>query len=296
VPQLICSNPFLAALDQELADAYRTALGASRQPEVLRASQVAWVAMRNAAPPEAMGIAGWYANRIDVLKHVNDPGPQPLSGADPSPSAELGSGFFVTAEGRFITNAHVVRGCYEIGIRQHDGTVGRGRVIANDDADDLALGQIDAVGQYPAISIRSDPPKLGEDILVFGFPLPGVLASSGNLTLGNITALSGLGDNTSMEQVSAPVQPGNSGGPVMDKAGNLVGVVVAKLDSEKLASITHGIPQNVNFAIKPAVLTNFLAAHSVAYTSAASDSEPLGTSAVAALSENVTVQVYCKPQ
>jgi S1-C subfamily serine protease len=92
--------------------------------------------------------------------------------------------------------------------------------------------------------------RLGEEIVVYGFPLAGLLASSGNVTTGNITALAGLGDDIRFLQISAPVQPGNSGGPVLDRNGNIVGIVVSKLDAIKTAIATQDIPQNVNFAIK----------------------------------------------
>ena len=92
----------------------------------------------------------------------------------------------------------------------------------------------------------------------FGYPLSQVLATSGNFTAGIVTALAGIGDDSRFYQISAPVQPGNSGGPLLDENGNLIGVVSSKLDF--LAEIKNAgdIPQNVNFAIKASVVANFL--------------------------------------
>ena len=95
----------------------------------------------------------------------------------------------------------------------------------------------------------------GEQIVIYGFPLAGALASTGNLATGIVSALAGLGDDTSKLQISAPIQPGNSGGPVLDQSGHVIGVVVSKLNAIKAASITGDIPQNVNFAIKTGVVT-----------------------------------------
>jgi serine protease Do len=103
----------------------------------------------------------------------------------------------------------------------------------------------------------------GEDIVVYGFPLAGVLSSGGNVVTGNVTALAGLGDDSRFLQISAPVQPGNSGGPLLDRYGDVVGVVVAKLNALKIASATGDIPQNVNFAIKASVAMAFLDAQRV---------------------------------
>ena len=93
----------------------------------------------------------------------------------------------------------------------------------------------------------------------------GALASSGNTTLGNITALAGLRDDSRFIQISASVQPGNSGGPVLDEAGRLIGVIEGKLDALKVARVTGDIPQNVNFAILASTLAHFLEASRIPY-------------------------------
>lgn len=96
--------------------------------------------------------------------------------------------------------------------------------------------------------------KQGENVEAFGYPLSQVLATSGNFATGIVAALAGIGDDSRFYQISAPVQPGNSGGPLLDENGNLIGVVSSKLDF--LAEIKNAgdIPQNVNFAIKASVV------------------------------------------
>ena len=100
-------------------------------------------------------------------------------------------------------------------------------------------------------------------VVAVGFPLPGLLASEANVTTGIVSALAGIGDDTRFLQMTVPVQPGNSGGPLLDLEGRVVGVVVGKLDAVKVASVTGDIPQNVNFAIKAGVLRSFLDASAV---------------------------------
>ena len=108
--------------------------------------------------------------------------------------------------------------------------------------------------------------RLCRGVEAFGFPHSDTLATAGNVTLGNVTALSGLGDDSRSLQISAPVQAGNSGGPLLDGSGNLVGVVSAKLDAVKMAMNSGDLPQNVNFAVKSAILASFLDANRVART------------------------------
>ena len=126
---------------------------------------------------------------------------------------------------------------------------------------------------------------------VAGYPLRGLL-SGFNMTTGNLSSLSGLGGDTRYLQITAPVQPGNSGGPMLDSAGNLMGVVVSKLDAIKLAKITGDMAQNVNFAINVNVLRAFLDANSVDYDSASSD-KPLAPTEIAEKARGFTVLVEC---
>jgi S1-C subfamily serine protease len=187
----------------------------------------------------------------------------PMQSAPKPPEADrrrYGTGFVASEQGHILTNAHVVRGCAEPKVFAADASVFKGRVLARDERNDLAL---------IATTMRSAVPrfrtgvKLGESISVFGYPLAGLLASSGNFATGNVTATTGMADDISMLQISAPVQPGNSGGPLLDETGNVVGLVVGKLDALKVADAAKDIPQNVNFAIRAAIATAFLEANSI---------------------------------
>jgi S1-C subfamily serine protease len=128
-------------------------------------------------------------------------------------------------------------------------------------------------------------------VAVAGYPLRGLL-SGFNMTTGNLSSLSGMGGDTRFLQITAPVQPGNSGGPMLDAAGNLMGVVVSKLDAIKLAKITGDMAQNVNFAIHANVLRTFLDTNNVDYESASSN-QPLAPTAIAEKARGFTALVEC---
>ena len=93
---------------------------------------------------------------------------------------------------------------------------------------------------------------------MIGFPFHGLLTSDFTVTTGIISSLAGLFNDARFLQISAPVQPGNSGGPLLDTSGNIVGVVAEKLNALRVAKATGDIPENINFAIKTGALRDFL--------------------------------------
>jgi serine protease Do len=128
--------------------------------------------------------------------------------------------------------------------------------------------------------------------LPFGFPLAGLLATSGNFTNGIITASAGLGDDVRSFQVSAPIQPGNSGGALLDQSGNVVGVVDSKLNALRVANITKDLAQNVNFAIKASIAIDFLEAHNVSVETIA-NTQVLAPADIAERAGAFTVYIEC---
>lgn len=201
---------------------------------------------------------------------------------------------FVVAPGRVLTNAHVVRDCSGVRARNAAKRVARARVLKVDPERDLAmLGVPEEFG--PALVFRSGPElRLGEGVVTYGFPLSGLLSSGPTLTTGGVSALSGLRDSPLDLTISAPVQPGNSGGPLLDLRGHVVGVVVAKLNALAIARLTGGdIPQNVNFAIRGEVVQAFLADAGVVATSALSDGTDLRASDVGAIADPSAAFLQC---
>src|SRR5918996_4247419 len=173
-----------------------------------------------------------------------------------------GTGFAVGEGGQIVTNHHVVADCAEVRVRPAGQEAVAGAVVAEDSRNDLAL--LRAPVRLPVAAIRDDRGiRPGDSVVAVGFPLPGLLASEANVTTGTVSALAGIGNDARFLQMTVPVQPGNSGGPLLDLEGRVVGVVVGKLDALKVASVTGDIPQNVNFAIKASVVRSFLEASGV---------------------------------
>jgi len=133
---------------------------------------------------------------------------------------------------------------------------------------------------------------LGEDVMVAGYPLAGLLGSDIIVTSGHVNSLAGLGNDSTRIQISAPVQPGNSGGPLVDRSGAVVGVVVSKLNVTRIAKLTGDLAQNVNFAIKPEMLKLFLEANQVRFRTAQLGSRLEGI-VIASRAKEFTVQVIC---
>jgi S1-C subfamily serine protease/Holliday junction resolvasome RuvABC ATP-dependent DNA helicase subunit len=169
-----------------------------------------------------------------------------------------GTGFFVSADGYVVTNAHVVEGCDDPKVVCGLTEPSVAQVLARDAQNDLALLKVDFAPDHVA-ALRASV-KVGEEIAAFGYPLQGTLSTGGNFTTGNISALAGMRNDSRHLQITAPVQPGNSGGPVVDQAGNVIGVVVSGLGMHN-----KGAAQNVNFAININTLTAFLNSHGVSY-------------------------------
>ena len=194
-----------------------------------------------------------------------------------------GTGFRI-ARDRFITNHHVIEDCRQVRV---DGAAAQ--IGATDIRMDLALLSASVTG--PIASVRVNRPLVGEAVTVAGFPLQGLL-SGFQVTTGTLSSLSGLGGDTSQFQITAPVQAGNSGGPVLDSAGRVMGVVVAKLNAIRTARVTGDLPQNVNFAIGGNALRSFLDANDVNYQTSLLD-RPLPTTSVAQQAQGFTVRVEC---
>ncbi len=196
----------------------------------------------------------------------------------------------MTSDGRVITNAHVVRDCAEIRVGTGQGNYATARVVAEDTKNDLALLKTDFNPAHIA-SLRLAV-RLGENVEAFGYPLSQILATSGNFTTGNVTALAGIGDDTRYLQISAPVQPGNSGGPLLDEDGNLVGIVTSKLNFLSEIKNAGDIPQNVNFAIKASVAAIFLQDNDVNFQIGES-SQPMKSPDLANRAKAVSVSIEC---
>jgi len=159
-----------------------------------------------------------------------------------------GTGFFVSSIGHLITNFHVVEDANEISI-SWEGKLFPATVVSLDSANDVALLKIEA--NTPAIPVSSSSQlERGEEIMTLGYPLIAIQGQSQKASFGRVNSLSGIQDDIRFIQLDAPIQPGNSGGPLLDKKGNVVGVVTATLNQLVTLQESGSLPQNVNYAVK----------------------------------------------
>lgn len=171
----------------------------------------------------------------------------------------LGSGscFCISADGFFLTNYHVVRGGNDIKLLTNNGMV-QASIVRIDPAVDLAL--LKASGQtFSPLSFSQETEiSLGQDIFTIGFPMPDLQGFSPKMTKGVISSMKGMHDDDKEYQIDAAIQPGNSGGPVVNNNGEVVGVVVASLREQYVAETRGILPQNVNYAIKKKHVIDFI--------------------------------------
>ena len=216
-------------------------------------------------------------------------------GARPNPNARVTSGTgFVVAPDRILTNHHVVEGCSRIFVRTADNrSLPAAGAPASDARRDLALLRVQG-NPGPPLAFRANPVRRGESVVTYGFPLAGLLSSGPTLTTGEVSALAGLGDNQQQFQISAPVQQGNSGGPLLDRQGHVIGVIVSKLNAARIAQRTGDIPQNVNFAVKGNEAVDFLRRNGVTPVMRESPNAERSAAEVGEQAHGSTVFVRCE--
>jgi S1-C subfamily serine protease len=233
---------------------------------------------------------GWvFRDYLDCEQKsvIAAPAPTPAQ-KPPVEGVYWGTGFFISPEGHIVTNAHVVDGCRNI-------SASRGSRIsrfASDEASDLALLTSSEKPRYWASLRGGRGPRVAESVMTIGYPLKGLLSSDPIVTTGIISALAGMKDDRRVIQITAPVQPGNSGGPLLGENGSVVGVVVGKLDALKVAEKIGDIPQNINFAVSLGTLQSFLNTHGVPYVFEESNVTKCYAD-IAAEATRYTVQIQC---
>jgi len=178
-----------------------------------------------------------------------------LAGEGISPKAS-GTGFFITNDGYLVTNFHVIEDAENLTVKTRKG-VAPATLVKVDRTNDLALLKVS--GSFNALSISAGAEaRLGQPVFTIGFPNPDMQGLEPKLTRGEISSLAGMMDDPRHFQISVPVQPGNSGGPLVDLSGNVVGIVSMRMGDLRALKFTGALPQNVNYAIKSSVLNGLL--------------------------------------
>jgi S1-C subfamily serine protease len=254
-------------------------------------------------------------NRLEQKVAPEIPAPpvshSPQPSQEPSPQSGTGSGFFVSKMGHVITNAHVVQNCKKITIGDNANKQVSVELINTDRSNDLALLKLSTLEMASAESksliqklsivvvplsskglLRSDDVKLGEKVLVAGYPFGELFSNTIKVTSGIVSATRGAGDDSGQFQLDAAVQPGNSGGPIYDSGGNIVGVVVAQLDKRMMEKTIGSLPENVNFGIKASTVRQFLMSSGLP-SKKAERTEEKSTEQLAEIAKNQALMVMC---
>jgi S1-C subfamily serine protease len=161
-----------------------------------------------------------------------------------------GTCFAVSPDGLLLTAQHVVDGFTDVRITYTDGRTTTARVIAEDEENDMALLQAATDPPDYLGLARDGQARAGDYVFTLGYPATDLLGTEPKFTDGSISSLSGLRGDPSLLQVSVPIQPGNSGGPLVTSTGDVVGVISATATSRSFELATGSLPQNVNWAVK----------------------------------------------
>ena len=224
---------------------------------------------------------------VDIRENPEDDESQISGGNQGS-----GTGFTINELGHLLTNYHVIEECNSLTFQLPGQNAVPASVVATDERADLALLATN-ISTVPAVFDFRSRPRLGDEIVVYGFPLLGDLSSQGNLTTGVVSALTGLNDDSANFQISAQIQPGNSGGPVLSRNGVVAGVVVSMANDRYFMRQSGANPQNVNFAISGKLIRAFLLSNGIEYTQASTAQPSLSIADIAEIAQRYTGAVMC---
>ena len=209
----------------------------------------------------------WKDGEFQYAKKLSPPVPVAKTPTqdDDTYKVASGSGFYVSGLGHIITNHHVIEGCKDMKVHSK-GSVLKTKRIAEDRRNDLALLKT-TEGPKHAFALSSESPFPLQDIVVAGYPFGEKVSSTLKFTQGIVSSIAGLGNDYSQIQIDAAIQPGNSGGPILDEYGNVVAVAVAKLSLKKILKDFGVVPENTNFGVKASAVRNLMEGNGVSFKS-----------------------------
>jgi S1-C subfamily serine protease len=250
---------------------------------------------------------GQTYSAIPSLPYSTNPSPPAQVSEQETQKAGTGSGFFVSKLGHVITNAHVIKGCKKLTVGDASNKQVPAEVVNTDSGNDLALLKLSSLEMASAESksliqklsiavvpiaskglLRSEDVKLGEKILVAGYPFGDAFSNSIKVTTGVVSSTRGVGDDSGQFQLDAAVQPGNSGGPIYDSSGNIVGVVISQLNKKTFGSLV----ENVNFGVKASTVRQFLISSGL-NSRKSTQTDHKSTEQLAEIAQNQALMVMC---
>lgn len=192
------------------------------------------------------GIAIAMLNNVTYDRGTGSAGP---TGGTEATGVASGTGFFVSRDGYLLTNHHVIDKAKKIEVTTSDKQKHPATVISSDASNDVALLKIDAITN-PLPVIAAADIKRGTEVFTLGYPIPFLQGQELKATYGRVNALSGIHGDIRYFQIDVPIQPGNSGGPLITDQGQVIGIVSASLNGISTLITTGAMPQNVNYAVK----------------------------------------------
>lgn len=267
--------------EKKYSIAFDYAAGASFYNAYMRATQLVLVEVLNKLQPNAEKFPA-----VSKTANIN------LSElADMEKPVSLGTGFYFNEQGQMLTANHVLEDCLVVRAKANGTDI---EVKAGPKSALLDLAVLDThLTTKNFLPLRKDEKLiLGEMVSSVGYPLQGLLSESANLTRGNVSSMAGMKGSQGQFQFSAPIQPGNSGGPIISDSGQLLGVTVSTLNSKLL--IEKGIlTQNVNFGLDAKYIAKFLHKYNLAFKETSENSaHNIEASNIAALAATVRVACY----
>ena len=241
---------------------------ASRSGQFAIAMKKKYDAMNNATPSS---------------RAPNNPAPVP------SRSISTGTGFFISNDGYVLTNSHVIEGSSKFSIILNGKSV-PATLVDHDSSNDIALLKVDKSVQGLAIELKKKA-KQGSEIAVLGYPNIGMQGNEQKATFGFINANSGIQGDTRYFQISSPIQPGNSGSPMVDERGVVIGIASATLNQSAAIKSTGTLAQNVNYAVKIAYALPMLINHGVDYIEPSNQKHLKKTELIESISDSVVLVV-----
>lgn len=179
------------------------------------------------------------------------------------PAVKMGTGW-VVAPHFVITNHHVVGNASSVILVRTDNRRIKADVAMRDTANDIAvLKPRNTKLLPPGLPVAAKTANVGASIFTIGYPLVSIMGREPKLTTGYVSARTGLVNDPRIYQISVPIQPGNSGGPVFNMQGEVIGIATSSLDAAKVFKWAGNIPQNVNYAVKSHYVNALLGAMDV---------------------------------
>ena len=174
----------------------------------------------------------------------------PPAGTSSSESESSGTCFAVSPNGDLVTAHHVVAGAKAIRVHLHDGRSSPAQVTSSAENIDVALLKVDlSTSSYVSLA-KAASTKIGDRAFTLGYPVPDLLGAELKFTDGSISSLSGMQNDATLMQITVPVQPGNSGGPLMNEGGDVVGMITSSAAPAFFMKVTGTLPQGINWAVK----------------------------------------------